>query len=70
MKYLDFVVGGEFRTATGRWRCTDIGNRVIVAIKIDEDRDRSWSLGPPYAVAESAFDEYDFGGCWQAPEER
>jgi hypothetical protein len=33
MKKEDFSIGKEFYTATGKWRCTDIGTRVIVAIK-------------------------------------
>jgi len=44
-------------------RCTDIGTRVIVAIRIDDHPDDpSWYNGPPYAVAESVFDEYDQQG--------
>lgn len=58
----DFQIGTEFYTATGKWRCTDIGTRVIVAIRLDRD-DASWYNGPPYAVAERVFDEYDLGGC-------
>ena len=64
----DFRIGLEFHTATGKWRCTDIGTRVIVAIKLDQT-DESWYNGPPYAVAESVFDEYDFGGCSLDPTE-
>ena len=50
----DFRIGKEFYTATGKWRCTDIGTRVIVAIRLDKD-DVSWYAGPPFAVAESVF---------------
>jgi len=32
----DFFIGLEFYTAGGKWRCTDIGTRVIVAIRIDQ----------------------------------
>ena len=63
----DFHIGLEFYTASGRWRCTDIGTRIIVAIKLDKD-DPSWYAGPPYAVVETVFDEYDFGGCSLDPE--
>ena len=31
----DFFIGLEFYTAAGKWRCTDMGTRVIVAIRID-----------------------------------
>ncbi len=58
----DFQIGLEFYTASGKWRCTDIGTRVIVAIKLDQDDLRNYN-GPPYSVAECVFDEYDFGGC-------
>lgn len=65
MKHSDFKIGCEFTTADGaqRWRCTDIGTRVIVAMAIDPDKDASWYNGPPYAVAEYVFDEYDIEGC-------
>ncbi len=63
MQQRDFRIGLEFVTATGRWRCTDIGTRVIVAIRLDAP-DASWYNGPPYAVAEIVFDEYDLEGCW------
>jgi len=31
--------------------------------------DPSWLVGPPYAIAESIFDEYDIEGCTTAPED-
>ena len=58
----DFQIGTEFYTATGKRRCTDIGTRAIVAVRLDKD-DASWYAGPPFAVAEWVFDEYDLGGC-------
>ena len=35
MKLVDFHIGGEFVSEGRRWRCTDIGSRVIVAIRVD-----------------------------------
>ena len=35
MKHEDFQVGSEFYTCTGRWRCTDVGTRVIVAVSLE-----------------------------------
>jgi hypothetical protein len=81
MRHGDFAIGKEFMTDTGRWRCTDIGTRTIVAIKISEVHvthladdgnttsevvrsDPSWFNGPPYAVAESVFDEDFIVDCW------
>jgi hypothetical protein len=57
-------------TGSGRWRCTDVGTRTIAAIKLDMDHDPSWYNGPPYAVAESVFDEDGFEGCDPAPKRR
>ncbi len=79
MKHEDFTIGLEFYTAAGKWRCTDVGyahhcrdptrssysgwsQRPKVTSKIVTD-DNSWFHGPPYAVAECVFDEFDIGGC-------
>jgi len=62
MVHSEFRIGGEFLTATGRWRCTDIGTRVIIAIQLGAT-DPSWYTGPPFAVPEVVFDEYDLKGC-------
>jgi len=35
MNHSDFRVGTVFWTFGGQWRCTDVGTRVIVAIRID-----------------------------------
>ena len=56
MEHSDFRIGGEFLTATGRWRCTDVGTRTIAAIRLNLDHDPSWYNGPPYGVAEHVFD--------------
>ena len=58
----------DFLTAVGRWRCTDIGTRTIAAIRLDLDHDPAWYNGPPYAVAETVFDEYDIEGCSLQPD--
>ena len=70
MKHSDFKIGREFLTETGRWRCTDVGKRTISAIRLDHDDDPSWYNGPPYAVAEHVFDEYDIEGLSPAPKRR
>lgn len=64
MEHGDFAIGEEFMTASGTWRCTDIGTRTIIAIKVSDRDDPSWFNGPPYAVVEVVFDENDLGGCW------
>ena len=68
MKKEDFWIGLEFYTATGKWRCTDIGTRVIVAIKLDQDDPRNYN-GPPYSIVEHVFDEYDIEGCILSPDD-
>jgi len=70
MKHSDFEIGLEFRTATGRWRCTDVGTRTIAAIRLDLDQDPAWYNGPPYAAAEHVFDEDGIEDCDPAPPER
>ena len=64
----DFQIGLEFFTGSGKWRCTDVGTRVIAAIQLDQAA-ASWYNGPPYAVAEEVFDEYDQAGCSLDPNE-
>jgi hypothetical protein len=61
MDRTEFRIGKPFRTATGRWLCTDIGTRVITAIKIDSE---DYIAGPPYAIVEDVFDEFDQDGCF------
>ncbi len=63
MKHSDFTVGGEFLCGEKRWRCTDIGTRVVVAVCLNDHDDSSWFHGPPYAVTETVFDENDIEGC-------
>jgi hypothetical protein len=63
MKRDEFVIGTEFLCGDRRWRCTDVGTRVVVAIALDHEDDPSWYNGPPYAAAEIVFDEYDLETC-------
>ena len=63
----EFVIGQTFWCGGQAWRCTDIGTRTVAAIRLDHDDDPSWYNGPPYAVAETVFDEYDLEGCTPEP---
>ena len=67
MKHPEFKIGGEFFTEGGRWRCTDLGTRTVIAIQISvaggKKAKESLLRGPPYAVDEVVFDEDDFPGC-------
>lgn len=46
VKHSDFKIDTEFFTETGKWRCTDVGTRVIVAISLK-----------PRAMARVRYDE-------------
>jgi len=70
VRHSDFRIGIEFLTATGRWRCTDVGARTIAAIRLDLDHDPEWYNGPPYAVVEHVFDEDGIEDCEPAPQQR
>ena len=63
MKHADFNIGLEFVGDAGyRWRCTDVGKRAILAIRLDHD-DPNWYQGPPYIADEVAFDEREMERC-------
>ena len=62
LKLKDFKIGKRFYTNSGKFRCTDIGTRVIVAIALNK-KDKKDYNGPPYCIEEIVFDEYDFDGC-------
>jgi hypothetical protein len=63
LKHNEFRIGSTFKSGIRTWRCTDIGSRTIIAIALDHDEDTSWYNGPPYAIVECVFDEYDMPGC-------
>jgi len=53
MKHSDFQIGAEFTMSGKRWRCTDIGTRVIVAISLEpRDMVRSYIDGSGQRVRE------------------
>jgi hypothetical protein len=69
MKLSDFRIKQDFYLSGEKWRCTDIGTRTIAAIKLNRPEDESWYNGPPYAVVEALFDEFDIEGCSEQLEE-
>lgn len=63
MKHSDFFLGLEFLGPAGfRWRCTDLGQRTILAIQLDRE-DPHWYEGPPYIAKEVVFDEQEIEHC-------
>ena len=68
MKAKNFTIGVEFKCGGRRWHCTDVGSRIVAAICVENMRDDpGWLNGPPYAVPEILFDEYDLPGCEIVP---
>lgn len=73
MKHSDFSIGLIFHTVLGRWKCTDVGQRTIVAIHLDNAKypnEPRWTDGPPYGLKEEVFNEHeiaraytDLGAC-------
>lgn len=61
MRLSDLTPGMTFQTSKGTWRCTDIGQRTAVAIRLDPQS--PWAdrvqQGPPYGCPEVVFDELD-----------
>jgi hypothetical protein len=67
LKLQQFVIGSEFEMSGARWRCTDVGTRMLAAIKLEHDDDPRLYNGPPYAVVETVIDEYDLDACTLTP---
>ncbi len=79
MNHADFTIGETFHCGGRQWRCTDIGRRTIIAIRVNSvavagtEPERHLNFaeaelagcfnGPPYAVAEIVFDEDDIEEC-------
>jgi hypothetical protein len=63
MVFKDFKIGDHFWTASGRWLCTDLGTRCVVAYLVSykdlfKASNDSWDL-----QENIVFYPYDFGGC-------
>lgn len=63
MRLSEFSIGNFFYSNGSRWQCTDIGTRVVIAIRIANDTDTILIDGPPYSLAEFVFDENDLKEC-------
>jgi hypothetical protein len=68
LEHNEFVIGQRYWCGGSPWRCTDVGTRIITAIKLEHDDDPWMYNGPPYKVVEYVFDEYDIQGCSPEPE--
>lgn len=68
MKPADFHIGLEFICGPFWYRCTDIGTRTVVAIRLVAD-DSVWYEGPPYMIEEVVLDEADLEDAHLSEEE-
>lgn len=69
MKLADFRIGLDFFSAAGvPHRCTDVGQRTILAIALDRFSGK-WYQGPPYPVEELPFDELALRDCYLTEEQ-
>jgi hypothetical protein len=58
----DFQVGETiFRSGGGRFLCTDVGTRTVIAIRYTPRTPENMD-GPPYFLQEVVFDEFDIEG--------
>lgn len=68
MELHEFKIGASFWTYTDEWRCTDVGTRVAVGVKlgpVDEEHGAAARFGgPPYEVEEVVWDEYEREICF------
>jgi hypothetical protein len=69
MKPSDFHIGLEFACGPFEWRCTDVGMRTVVAIRLVED-DPVWYEGPPYMVDEVVLDEKELEDAYPSQTEQ
>lgn len=68
MKLADFKIGLDFIEGPFWWRCTDVGTRTVVAIRLVEN-DQVWHQGPPYVLEEVVLDEARLADCHLTEEE-
>ena len=61
MEHSDFAIGRAFSTGHALWRCTDIGTRVAVAIRLDRAETVSVSVrgGKPGPETTAVIDPRD-----------
>jgi hypothetical protein len=65
LKHGEFEMGKTFRCGDGLWRVTDIGTRVIVAIRIDETL--AIQLDPQWRAVVFGQREAEEGGWLSGP---
>ena len=66
MKLSEFRIGSEF-VCGGRWRCTDIGTRVVIAIRVDQATITRMSPDDPASLRTISGDEAEGMGWFEGP---
>lgn len=70
MDLQDFKINEVFWTGAGKWVCSDIGTRTILAVKYEEMIEQYGNIvDDPVCCIEHPFHRYDWGGCWATEEE-
>ena len=64
MRREDFRIGLEFWCDGRRWRCIDLGTRVVVAVCLEARPGERDGIEPG---AEHLFHPYDLSGCTLGP---
>lgn len=69
MDLSDFRIGAEFMLDDGasRWRCTDIGTRVVVAIRVDSAQISTKREGEPVTTRTVPGPEAEAAGYFNGP---
>ncbi|MGF6900385.1 hypothetical protein [Paraburkholderia sp. GAS348] len=68
MEHSEFEIGMEFYTGSELWRCTDVGRRTIVAVRVKDGYPVPHQAPPFSDAVEQVFDEYDLGGTYREPQ--
>ena len=63
----EFAIGAEFLARGARWRCTDIGTRTVVAIRVDEAQISTQIDGGPVTTRTISGEEADAMGWFDGP---
>lgn len=70
MELSEFKIGDPFWTGSGKWICTDIGTRTVIAAKYDEMMNYHHKVHlDPVLCNEQVFHRYDWDGCWLTEKE-
>ncbi|WEJ11736.1 hypothetical protein [Sinorhizobium prairiense] len=62
MEHSEFHIGLDFWCGKGRWRCTDVGTRTVVAIRLDQFKTTAVDAGK--AILESLTYEQANAAGW------